>query len=195
MPSDVVPGAEIAAWSAVKWLVALGAVVLALTLLPATAIQVPGALRVGNQSLPAASCATRDTLWIHHYAAALYVPPKTAPAAALQDPKQPKALHIQVLSRSLLPKDLPVKWRDTLEAHLDLPSYTSVRLAWREIAVGDRVTIAYVPGSGVTLQLNDRVVARTTRHEVVDALLQTWAENEPISERVNRVIARNPCRQ
>jgi hypothetical protein len=195
MPSDVVPGAEIAAWSAVKWLVALGAVVLALTLLPATAIQVPGALRVGNQSLPAASCATRDTLWIHHYAAALYVPPKTAPAAALQDPKQPKALHIQVLSRSLLPKDLPVKWRDTLEAHLDLPSYTSVRLAWREVAVGDRVTIAYVPGSGVTLQLNDRVVARTTRHEVVDALLQTWAENEPISERVNRVIARNPCRQ
>jgi len=195
MPSDVVPGAEIAAWSAVKWLLAAGTLLLALTLLPATAIQVPGALRVGNQSLPAASCATRDTLWIHHYVAALYVPPKTAPAAALQDPKQPKALHIQVLSRSLLPKDLPVKWRDTLEAHLDLPSYTSVRLAWREVAVGDRVTIAYVPGSGVTLQLNDRVVARTTRHEVVDALLQTWAETEPISERVNRVIARNPCRQ
>ena len=178
-----------------KWLLAAGTLLLALTLLPATAIQVPGALRVGNQSLPAASCATRDTLWIHHYAAALYVPPRTAPAAALQDPKQPKALHIQVLSRSLLPKDLPVKWRDTLEAHLDLPSFTSVRLAWREVAVGDQVTIAYVPGSGVTLQLNDRVVARSPRHDGVDALLQTWAENEPISERVNRVIARNPCRQ
>ena len=178
-----------------KWLLAAGTLLLALTLLPATAIQVPGALRVGNQSLPAASCATRDTLWIHHYVAALYVPPKTAPAAALQDPKEPKALHIQVLSRSLLPKDLPVKWRDTLEAHLDLPSFTSVRLAWREVAVGDQVTIAYVPGSGVTLQLNDRVVARSPRHDVVDALLQTWAENEPISERVNRVIARNPCRQ
>jgi hypothetical protein len=70
-----------------------------------------------------------------------------------------------------------------------------VRLAWREVGVGDQVTIAYVPGSGVTLQLNDRVVARSPRHDVVDALLQTWAENEPISERVNRVIARNPCRQ
>jgi hypothetical protein len=178
----------------VKWVLAAGAVVLALTLLPATAIQVPGALRVGNQSLPAASCATRDTLWIHHYAAALYVPSKAAPAAALQDPKQPKALHVQVLSRTFLPKDLPVKWRDALEAHLDLPSYTSVRLAWRELAVGDRVTIAYSPGSGVTLQLNDRVVARSPRHDVIDALLQTWAENEPVRERVNRVIARNPCR-
>jgi hypothetical protein len=126
----------------VKWVFAAGTFFLALTLLPATAIQVPGALRVGNQSLPAASCATRDTLWVHHYAAALYVPPRAAPAAALEDPKQPKAVHIQVLSRSFMPKDLPVKWRDTLEAHLDLPSFTSVRLAWRVVAVGDRVTIA-----------------------------------------------------
>jgi len=163
-------------------------------IVPATAIQVPGALRVGNQSLPAASCATRDTLWVHHYAAALYLPPREAPAAALQDPKQPKALHVQILSRSFLPKDLPTKWRETLEAKLDLPSFTSVRLAWRELAVGDQVTIAYAPGSGVTLQLNDRVIARTPRHDIVDALLQTWAENEPVPQRVSRVVAKNPCR-
>jgi hypothetical protein len=178
----------------VKWLIAAGAVALALTLLPATAIQVPGALRVGNQSLPAASCATRDTLWIHHYAAALYLSPKASPVAALQDPRQPKALHVQILSRTFLPKDLPIKWRETLESHLDLPSFTSVRLAWRELAVGDQVTIAYAPEHGVTLQLNDRVIARSPRHDVIDALLQTWTENEPLPQRVSRVIAKNPCR-
>ena len=177
-----------------KWLLAAGALALTLTFLPATAIQVPGALRVGNQSLPAASCATRDTLWIHHYTAALYLAPKASPASALQDPKAPKALHIQILSRTFLPKDLTVKWRDTLEAHLDMPSFTSVRLAWREIAVGDQVTIAYLPGSGVTLQLNDRVIARSPRHDVIDALLQTWADNEPVPQRVSRVVAKNPCR-
>ena len=177
-----------------KWLLAAGAIALALTLLPATAIQVPGALRVGNQSLPAASCATRDTLWIHHYAAALYLPAKASPAGVLLDPKQPKALHVQILSRSFLPKDLPIKWRETLEAHLDLPSFTSVRLAWRELAVGDRVTIAYLPENGVTLQLNDRVIARSPRHDVVEALLRTWAENEPVPQRVSRVVAKNPCR-
>jgi hypothetical protein len=178
----------------VKWLIAAGALALALTFVPATAIQVPGALRVGNQSLPAASCATRETLWIHHYAAALYVPPKASPASALQDPKQPKALMVQILSRAFLPKDLPIKWRETLEAYLDLPSFTSVRLAWRELAVGDRVTIAYLPGNGVTLQLNDRTIAHSPRHDVIDALLQTWAENEPLPQRLNRVVARNPCR-
>jgi hypothetical protein len=168
--------------------------VLALTLLPATAIQVPGALRVATLWGPAACGAPRDPLCIHQPPPAFLGPPTAAPALALQDPKQPKALHVQVLSRTFLPKDLPTKWRDTLEAHLDLTSYTSVRLAWRELAVGDRVTIAYVPGSGVTLQLNDRVIARSPRHDVIDALLQTWAENEPVRERVNRVIARNPCR-
>jgi hypothetical protein len=178
----------------VKWLLAAGAVALALTLVPATAIQVPGALRVGNQSLPAASCATRDTLWIHHYVAALYVAPKALPASALQDPQQPKALQVQILSRTFLPKDLPIKWRETLEAYLDLPSFTSVRLAWRELAVGDQVTIAYAPENGVTLQLNDRIIARSPRHDVIDALLRTWAENEPVPQRVNRAIAKNPCR-
>lgn len=178
-----------------KWVLAAGAVVLAFVLVPATAIQVPGALRVGNQSLPATSCATRDTLWIHHYAAALYVPSREVPANALQDPDQPKALHVQILSRTFMPKDLPIKWREPLEQHLDVPSFTSVRLAWREVAVGDRVTIAYAPGNGVTLQLNDRVVAHSPRHAVIDALLQTWAENEPIPQRVNRVVAKNPCRK
>jgi hypothetical protein len=161
---------------------------------PATAIQVPGALRVGNQSLTAASCATRDTLWIHHYVAALYLPARAAPASALQDPKQPKALHVQILSRSFLPKDLPKKWGETLQAHLDLPNFTSVRLAWRELAVGDQVTIAYAPGPGVTLQLNDRVVAKSPKHEVIDALLRTWAEGEPVPQRVSRVVSKHPCR-
>jgi hypothetical protein len=166
----------------------------ALVYIQATAIQVPGALRVGNQSLTAASCATRDTLWIHHYVAALYVSPRQSPASALQDPKQAKALHVQILSRSFLPKDLPKKWGETLQAHLDVPSFTSVRLAWRELAVGDQVTIAYAPGPGVTLKLNDRVVAKTPKHEIVDALLRTWADGEPVPQRVSRVVSKHPCR-
>jgi len=53
--------------------------------------------------------------------------------------------------------------------------------------------VAYLPGPGMTLQLNDRVVARTPKHEVIDALLKTWAEGEPVPQRVNRVVASHPC--
>jgi hypothetical protein len=162
-------------------------------LVPATAIQVPSAMRIGNVQLPAASCAARDTLWVHHYVAALYVPTQPSPVEALQDPAQPKALQVQILSKAFLPKEMPKKWREALESELDSAAYGAVRDAWHGLAVGDRVIVAYLPGPGVTLQLNDRVVARSPKHEVVDALLKTWAEGEPVPQRVNRVVAEHPC--
>src|SRR5438046_6204247 len=153
-------GTAICSTLTVKWFFAIAVVAVGLlTLIPATAIQVPSSLRVGNQSLPAASCATRDTLWIHHYAAALYVPPRAAPDAALQDPKQPKALHVQILNKSFLPKDLPKKWDRNLEEQLDAASMSSIRSAWRELSVGDVVTIAYAPGPGVTAKPSARAIA------------------------------------
>jgi Chalcone isomerase-like len=180
----------------VKWLVASAVIALcAFTFLQADAVQVPSAMLVGNQQLPAASCATRDTLWIHHYAAALYVPPREAPVDALEDPKQPKALRVQILSKALLPRDLPKKWRDTLVQQLDGAAYGAVRNAWQELAVGDQVTVAYAPGPGVTLQLNERLVARTPRHELIEALLRTWADGAPVREQVSRAVARHPCQR
>jgi hypothetical protein len=36
-------------------------------------------------------------------------------------------------------------------------------------------------------------VAAAPSHELVEALLRTFAENQPVRERVSRVIARHPC--
>ena len=177
-----------------KWRTAIGAIVLAfLSLMQAAAIQVPSGLQVGNQMLPARSCATRDTLWIHHYTAALYVPQRARPEVALQDPLQPKALHVQILSKSFLPRDLPKKWDQALQSELDRASMNAIETAWHQVSVGDRVTIAYAPGPGVTLQLNERLVARSPKHDVVDALLRTWADGEPVPQRVSQAVAKHPC--
>src|SRR5579859_1749367 len=177
-----------------KWRSAGAAMVVGLLMLvQAAAVEVPSGLRVGAELLPARSCATRDTLWIHHYAAALYLPLRTAPAAALEDPHQPKALHVQILSKTFLPRDLPRKWNRTLASELDGAAMSAIRSAWHDIAVGDRVTIAYAPGPGVTLQLNERLVARSPRHDVVEALLKTWADGEPVPQRVNQTVAKHPC--
>ena len=177
-----------------KWLLGLAVLVLGTAaLVPATAIQVPSALRIGDVQLPAASCATRDTLWIHHYVAALYVPTEEPPVKALQDPEQPKALQVQILSKAFLPKEMPKKYREALESELVGSARGAIRDAWHGLAVGDRVVVAYLPGPGVTLQLNDRVVARTPKHEVIDALLKTWANGEPVPQRVNRAVEEHPC--
>ncbi|HET7197303.1 MAG TPA: chalcone isomerase family protein [Burkholderiales bacterium] len=164
------------------------AVSLSLATLPA-----PGMLRVGDQSLAPASCATRNTLWIRHYAAALYVPPRASPAAALEDPKVAKALQVEILNKAFLPRQMPQRWQLALAAELDRASLGSIDAAWRRLGAGDRVTIAYAPGPGVSLRVNGRLVAAAPTHRLVDALLHTWAEDEPVSERVSRVVARHPC--
>lgn len=164
-----------------------------LSLMQAAAIQVPSGLRVGSEMLPARSCATRDTLWIHNYAAALYVAPRAAPEVALPDPREPKALHVQILSTSFLPRDVPTRWNQALQAGLDRASLNAVQSAWHQLSVGDRVTIAYAPGPGVTLQLNERLVARSPRHAVVEALLRTWADGKPVRERISQAVAKHPC--
>ena len=164
-----------------------------LLLIPARALPVPGMLQVGSQSLAPASCATRNTLWIHHYQAALYLPPRAAPAAALEDPRQPKAVQVQILNKAFLPRQMPKRWQRTLENELDGRSLGSIEAAWRSLGAGDRVTIAYAPGPGVSLKVNDRLVAASPTHRLVDALLHTWAEDQPVRERVSRTVARNPC--
>ncbi len=161
--------------------------------MPARALPVPGVLQVGAQSLTPASCATRNTLWIHHYQAALYVLPRAAPAAALEDPKQAKAVQVQILNKAFLPRQMPKRWQRTLQSELDGASFGSIETAWRGLGAGDRVTIAYAPGPGVSLKVNDRLVAASPTHRLVDALLHTWAEDQPVRERVSRVVARNPC--
>lgn len=162
--------------------------------LPARALPVPGMLKVGGQSLAPASCATRSTLWIHHYAAALFVPADaSSPAAALEDPKQAKALQVEILNRSFLPRQVPSQWERTLEGQLDDAALGSIHAAWRSLGAGDRVTITYAPGPGVSLKVNDRVVAAAPTHRIVDAMLQAWAQDEPVYERVRRVVARHPC--
>ncbi len=150
-------------------------------------------LEVGTQALTPASCATRNTLWIHHYAAALYVSPRTSPVAALEDPRQAKALQVEILNKTFLPREMPPRWRRTLESELDPRSLTLVRAAWQKLGAGDRITLAYAPGPGLSLKVNENVVARAPSHRLVDALLRTWAEDEPVRERARRVIARHPC--
>lgn len=163
--------------------------------IPARSVPVPAVLKVGTQSLAPASCATRNTLWIHHYAAALYVPARASPVAVLEDPKQPKALQVEILNKTFLPKEMPRRWRRTLESELDGGSLSSITAAWQRLGAGDRVTIAYTPGPGVSLKVNDRLVAAAPSHSLVEALLRTFADDEPVRERVNRVIARHPCGQ
>lgn len=163
------------------------------TLVPASTVLSPKGLQVGHHALSAAGCMVRETLWIDHYAAALYVPPRMPAAAAVQDPTRPKALRIQILNKTFMPAEVPRKWRHTLEKQLDGETYGRVRSAYKALEAGDVITFAYVPGPGVMLHVNGDVIATTPNHGVIDALLDAWADGEPVAERIGRAVKRNPC--
>lgn len=159
----------------------------------ASAMALPGVVQVGDQILAAASCGTRETLWIDHYVATLYVSPGDQPERALPDPRRPKAFEIRLLSKSFMPAEIPRKYRRALEAELDEETMDRVRDAYRALRPGDAIRIAYLPGEGLSLSINNQRILASPNHAVVGAILVTWADGKPLDQRLRATLAKHPC--
>jgi hypothetical protein len=153
----------------------------------------PGVVQVGDQVLAATSCALRETLWIDHYAAKLYVRPGDTAENALLDARSAKALEIQLINKSFMPGEIPRKYRRALEADLDEATMNRLSAAYRALRPGDVVTIAYLPARGVSLSVNRELVAVAPAHRVVESLLATWAGGKPVDQHLRTALAKHPC--
>lgn len=159
----------------------------------AAAFALPGSLRLGDQTLAAASCARRETLGVSHYTATLYVRAGESAPHALLDPNRAKALEIGILSRAFMPAEMPRKYRRALEAELDDDAMERIRDAYRALRPGDLVRIAYVPGTGLSLSVNGQRVIATPEHSVVESILVTWANGKPLDQQLRSTLAKHPC--
>lgn len=159
----------------------------------ADATSVPGALRLRDTRLEAASCGVRSTLWIEHYVAALYLPGRRSAIEELVDPASAKALYVRILNDDHLPARIPREWREPIVRHLSPGDLSRAREAYRGLKPGDELFITYLPGAGVSLLVNDRVMASSSGHALVEAVLNTWTEDEPLAEKLRAVMADNPC--
>lgn len=149
-------------------------------------------LHIGGEPLTLVSCGVRDTLWIDHYVAGLYVPPGTSPQAT-RDAGRPKAVRLKVVSATYLPADIPEKWRTTLQQELAQDPMDRVRRAYDRLSDGDVITFSYLPEHGVTMSVNGRAIARTPGHALIDAILDAWAARDPISGKLQRLSLQYPC--
>lgn len=152
----------------------------------------PSGLQIGPERLAAASCGVRATLWIEHYAAALYLPKRSNAGAQLSDATVAKALRVEIIDRRFMPGDIPRKWRTPIGEH-DAEVLERVREAYRQLNPGDKVLISYRPDSGVEVAVNGTAVASTGGHALIDALLKAWADDEPLPKKLDAVMARNRC--
>jgi len=164
-----------------------------LTVAATGATSLPGVLQVGDQVLAAASCGLRETLWIDHYAAKLYVRPGDTAEAALPDARRAKALEIQILNKAFMPAEIPRRYRRALETDLDEATMSRLSALYRTLRPGDIVTIAYLPGRGVSLSVNRELVAVTPAHRVVESILATWADGKPLDQHLRAMLVKHPC--
>lgn len=160
----------------------------------AGAESVPGALRFGEIRLEAAICGVRSTLWIEHYVAALYLPERRSALEELLDPTSAKALYVRILNDDHLPLRIPREWREPIVRHLSVDDLARARAAYRRLRPGDELFIAYLPDAGVRLVINDRLIASSSGHALVEAVLGTWTEGKPLGEKLREVTAENTCR-
>ena len=159
----------------------------------AGAMALPGVVQVGDQVLAAASCGTRETLWIDHYVATLYVRPGDAPDHALLDPRLAKALEIRLINKRFMPAEIPRKYRHALEAELDAEAMDRAREAYRALRAGDVIRVAYAPGAGLAVSVNGQRILASPTHGVVGAILLTWADGKPLHQHLRAVLAKHPC--
>ena len=144
------------------------------------------------QSLAPAACGVRNTLWIGHYTAQLYVP-AGASITALSDPGKPKMLRMRMLNTFLMPPQIPRKWRDALEPVLDGDELKRLQDGYDGLQDGDTIVVTYQPQQGVALRINDRTVATARGHAAIDALLAVWADDAPVEKKLAGTASRNRC--
>ncbi len=157
-------------------------------------VDLPGTISVAGQALALASCGVRDTLWIEHYVAALYLRPGEPATAAMLDAGEPKAIVLHVVRGASLPEQIPQAWREPLRQELERDPLARVRAAYGALGNGDRVRVTYAPADGVSMAVDGREVVAAPGHDLIGSMLRTWAEGDPLSGKLQRLLLEHPCR-
>lgn len=156
-------------------------------------VELPATVAVGGQSLALASCGVRDTFWIDHYVAALYLLPGAPVVAAMRDVAQPKTIMMHIVRGASLPEQIPKQWREPMREELRSDPLARIRAAYSSLSTGDRVWVTYTRSAGLTIAVNGREVARAPNQDLIEAMLRTWADGDPISGKLERLLLESPC--
>ena len=149
-----------------------------------TGIEPPQSLQPFDQGEPLtlAGCATRDRLWMELYTVVMYLPQSDMRPDAILDPTIPKAVRLYPVYEGTIPQEIPESWSESLGEQLSPDQMITVGEFYRQVSSDDVATIAYQPGQGNVLMVNDRIVARTDDDQPIQAMLRMWIGEDPISE-------------
>lgn len=129
----------------------------------------------------------RTVLGMPVYVCALYVAAPGASADEVADPQMPAALRLEAL-RADPRDDLPRKWKARIGPELDAGQMQVLRSAYAELGAGDVVFIAYAPGQGTTVAVNERPILSDPGHGLMTAFLGQWLGPEAESDELRQAL-------
>ena len=170
---------------------AVAAVALAIWALPGPVAAQPSSVTVQGTSLPLASCATRETLWLDLYRVALYLPEDVPlDARAILSPDTAKTVRLHVLYEGDVPDDIPEAWRERMRQE----TQRELRDVYSGLNTDDVVLLTHRPREGTTVMVNGRVTPTDAGARLVPDLLEALIGDDPTSQNMKRLLlTRGPC--
>ena len=145
----------------------------------------PRTATVNDTTLPLASCATRETLWLDLYQVALYLPDGTPldPQAILRS-ETPKIVRLHVTYEGEVPADIPEAWQERVRAETE----RELQDIYSGLNTGDVVLLAHRPDEGTTVVVNGSVAKTDRSGRLVADLLGALIGDDPTSNNMKRLL-------
>lgn len=151
----------------------------------------PRTVTVKDTTLPLASCALRETLWLDLYQVALYLPEGTPldPQALLRS-EIPKIVRLHVTYDGEVPADIPEAWQERVRAETE----RELQDIYSGLRTGDVILLAHRPDEGTTVMVNGSVAKTDPSGRLVADFLGALIGDDPTSHNMKRLLtSRGAC--
>ncbi len=125
---------------------------------------------------------------VHLYAIALYLPTRNMDIAAIREDDAPKAFRIEVLHSGWGSHTVPEQWQAELYPQLTPEATARLKDAYAALTKGDVIVIAYVPGVGTHIRVNDQPLLAGHGPGLMRAFLNLWVGPHPISPELRQAL-------
>lgn len=160
-------------------------------------IKVPDSITLAgsNIGLQLNGAGIRKKLFVSVYVGALYLPEKSADAAAILTAETPTAVDMHILHREVSKAKITKAQEDGMRANLDQSELEALRprldefnSLFRAVSKGETIRIAYLPGSGTEVRINDKWRGVVPGNDFFRALLKVWLGDKPVSKSLKQAM-------
>jgi hypothetical protein len=176
--------------------------ILIFTTVPAHAIkisdvEIPDTLKPFNSdvTLQLNGAGIREKFFMDIYIGALYLPEKSASAAAILSSPEPASVLMHFLYKTVSKEKITAGWMEGLEANLSpaemqrlQPALEQFNQLFLTVHAGDAIRIDYQPGSGTEVRINNEWRGKVAGDAFFPALLKVWLGEHPVSDSLKNAM-------